>query len=408
MITAAIAPLFRVLGYIGGVRAELVKAPDGKSVPLDRERTLIGRNPDNDVVLKEPFVSRKHCAINRNGDDFILEDLGSSNGTFVNGERIGASIRLRNNDAITFGKDSPSFRFIFTPGPIGSVLGAVKGAFKSVLGVFRRGERTVPQEPAGDPMAESDPDMEAPAVQSCEVTRRRITLPTLLAVAGAGLALVVFLAWVFIFRSSPSPDSSVLEQGLRRLESIHGDGIFPDDPEFRAAVQRWMDRIRSDQAFQDAAQGRLEYQDMIDGILISNSLPVDYSLIVWAESQYNPKAHNYRTGAAGLWQLVPRTARAYGLQVDRKADQRLDPERSTQAAALYLKDLVSMFGKDSFLLVLAAYNAGDGAVLYGLKQIQDPVRDRNFWYLSTHNLIPAETREYVLKVVALAIISQDA
>lgn len=376
-------------------------------MPLDKEKTLIGRNRDNDVVLTEPFVSRKHCAINRKGDDFTLEDLGSSNGTFVNGERIEKSIRLRNNDTITFGKDSPAFRFLFTPGPLGSVVGAVKGALKAALGVFRRREKPAPQEPAGDPMAESDPDTEAPAGQSCAVTRRRRTLPAVLAAAGAGLALIGFLSWIFLFRTSPSPDGSALEQGLRKLESIHGEGIFPDDSAFRAAVQKWMDRIRSDEAFQAAAEGRLEYQSMIEGILISNGLPVDYSLIVWAESQYNPKAHNYRTGAAGMWQLVPRTARAYGLRVDRQVDERLDPTRATQAAALYLKDLVSMFGKDSFLLVLAAYNAGDGAVLYGLKQIQDPVRDRNFWYLSTHALVPAETREYVLKVVALAIVSQD-
>jgi membrane-bound lytic murein transglycosylase D len=80
---------------------------------------------------------------------------------------------------------------------------------------------------------------------------------------------------------------------------------------------------------------------LIENILRRHGLPVDYSLIVWAESECDPQARNRRSGAAGMWQLIPSTARAYGLRVDRRADERLDPARSPQAAALYLKDLVA-------------------------------------------------------------------
>jgi membrane-bound lytic murein transglycosylase D len=197
-----------------------------------------------------------------------------------------------------------------------------------------------------------------------------------------------------------------VEKGLRRLEREHGAGVFPRDPAFLDAVKNWVDKTKKDTAFQSIIDRRREYKDLVEGILLGHNLPADYSLIVWAESQYEPKARNARSGAAGLWQLLPSTARAYGLRVGRQGDERLDPARSTQAASLYLNDLVAMFGKDSFLLVLAAYNAGDNAVLFGLKQIQDPVHDRNFWYMYTHNLIPAETKQYVLRIIALIIVAE--
>ena len=101
---------------------------------------------------------------------------------------------------------------------------------------------------------------------------------------------------------------------------------------------------------------------------------------------------------------MPATAKQYGLQINEIVDERLDPLKCTQAAALYLKDLISIFGKQSFLLVLAAYNAGDGAILYSLKQIHDPTKDRNFWYLYKNNLIPEQTKQYVIKIVALIIL----
>jgi membrane-bound lytic murein transglycosylase D len=174
-----------------------------------------------------------------------------------------------------------------------------------------------------------------------------------------------------------------------------------------SAVGKWIDKVKQDEALRPTLEWRMQYKDMIESTLKANNLSTDYELIVWAESLYDQKARNSRTGAAGMWQLLPSTARAYGLRVDRRVDERLNPVRATQAAALYLKDLVSIFGNDSFLLVLAAYNAGDNAVLYGLKQIEDPVRDRNFWYLYSHDLIPNETKAYVMKILALAAVEEE-
>jgi hypothetical protein len=340
------------------VKAALVALPSGVRLYLDKEKTFIGRNSDNDIVAEEQYVSRRHCVVFRNGSDFFLEDLKSSNGTYVNGQQIGETVLLRNNDILSLGKESPAYRFHLY--------------FEFFL-------------------------------KAVDFLRK----PLHIALIGAGVVLLLgFLSFLLFFRSQ-SPGRKEVEKGLRQLERVHGGGVFPRDPAFLAAVEKWMEKVTRDEAFRSTIEQRAAYKDMIEEILRSNNLPADYSLIVWAESRYDPNARNSRTGAAGLWQLLPRTARANGLRVNRQVDERLDPARSTQAAAIYLKDLVSVFGKDSFLLVLAAYNAGDNAVLYGLKQIQDPINDRNFWYLYTHNLIPSETKQYVLKIVALAIVAEE-
>jgi hypothetical protein len=338
------------------MNAMLVALPSGAAVNLHKDKTLIGRNPDNDIVAGEKFVSRTHCALVKKGGSFYLEDLHSSNGTFLNGERIGESVRLRNNDTISLGQQSRAYQF------------------RLYSGLLRNAGEFVQK-------------------------------PLHIVLIAAGV-LIVFglLSYFIVFRYLGKIDVSA---GLARLERTHGAAAFPRDSAFLAAVEKRVEQVQADETFRPAVARRKQYRGMIEGVLRSNGLPLDYSIIAWVESSYEPAARNWRSGAAGMWQLLPATARAYGLRVDRKTDERFNAERSTEAAVLYLKDIVSMYGKDSFLLSLAAYNAGDNAILYSLKQIEDPLKDRNFWYLYQHDLIPAETKEYVLRIVALAIVAQN-
>ena len=85
--------------------------PSGLLQTIEKKKTVIGRKPDNDLVVEEPHVSHKHCIILNNGNGFFIEDLKSSNGTFINGQRIKGRVRLRNNDVITFGGEFPAYRF---------------------------------------------------------------------------------------------------------------------------------------------------------------------------------------------------------------------------------------------------------------------------------------------------------
>ena len=69
----------------------------------------VGRNPGNDLVLSDEIVSRNHALIRRDGDSYFVIDLGSSNGTFLNGQPVGIATKLASGDDINMGESVLSF-----------------------------------------------------------------------------------------------------------------------------------------------------------------------------------------------------------------------------------------------------------------------------------------------------------
>ena len=78
----------------------LIAISFGPDIPLDRRWTLIGRHPECDVLLDSLRVSRRHCIITAESDAVVVRDLGSMNGTWVNGRRVARS-RLRPGDEVS-------------------------------------------------------------------------------------------------------------------------------------------------------------------------------------------------------------------------------------------------------------------------------------------------------------------
>ena len=146
---------------------------------------------------------------------------------------------------------------------------------------------------------------------------------------------------------------------------------------------------------------------MIKKIFEEKNLPLELAYISMLESGFNPKALSH-AGARGLWQFMPATGRTYGLIVDDNVDERCDPEKATYAAAEYFKDLISIFGgKSSVMLAMAAYNAGEGRIMGALRKIDDPMRNRDFWYIYRMGCLAEETNEYIPRVLALMIIDTN-
>lgn len=133
------------------------------------------------------------------------------------------------------------------------------------------------------------------------------------------------------------------------------------------------------------------------------SLPTEFALIPFVESGYRPGARN-RSGPAGLWQFIDRTARHHGVDMRAGYDGRLSPVESTRAAVTYLKTLYDTFDGD-WQLTLMAYNAGENRVLQALRRAggnTDGIEPGALPGLS------AVTYNYVQKVHALACAMEDA
>jgi membrane-bound lytic murein transglycosylase D len=139
---------------------------------------------------------------------------------------------------------------------------------------------------------------------------------------------------------------------------------------------------------------------MILDVFRKKGLPEELVFTAMIESGFNPVAVSH-AGAKGLWQFMAPTARRYGLRVDRWLDERLDPEKSTVAAASYLSDLYKIFG--SWELVQAAYNAGEMKVLRAIQG----TGTRDFWSLTRSRLLRDETKNFVPAIHAATIIGQE-
>lgn len=121
---------------------------DGREIPLISGNIWkIGRTEQNTVVLPDDMVSRNHAMIQHEGGDFYLIDMGSRNGSFVNGRRLTAPVALRDGDRLSFGEARLCFRnpsqVAASPSPDAMARGQTIGLFKqdnvSVLVVDIRG-----------------------------------------------------------------------------------------------------------------------------------------------------------------------------------------------------------------------------------------------------------------------------
>jgi pSer/pThr/pTyr-binding forkhead associated (FHA) protein len=77
----------------------------GKTFPLEREEMFMGRDLANEITISDPEVSRRHARFIMQEENILLEDLGSTNGTFLNGERISTPQQLRSGDVVTLGEN---------------------------------------------------------------------------------------------------------------------------------------------------------------------------------------------------------------------------------------------------------------------------------------------------------------
>jgi soluble lytic murein transglycosylase-like protein len=156
---------------------------------------------------------------------------------------------------------------------------------------------------------------------------------------------------------------------------------------------------------------KVRYWPQITAEFKSLELPEVMAYVAWTESQFDPFAKS-SAGARGMWQMTRTTAQSLGLRVDGAVDERTDVPKQTRAAAKYLAGLLAEFGEDAFMLAMASYNKGENGVRRVLRKVaQTPggfkKSKRDFWHLYRLKLLPEETREYVPKILAAAIVCSN-
>jgi membrane-bound lytic murein transglycosylase D len=139
------------------------------------------------------------------------------------------------------------------------------------------------------------------------------------------------------------------------------------------------------------------YFPLFEKYLNQFQIPLELKNLAIVESALNPTARSH-CGAAGLWQFMYGTGKAYHLNVNSLVDERYDPEKETIAACMYLQDLYKIY-KD-WPLVLAAYNCGPGNVNKAIKKAGG---DRNFWAI--YEYLPKETQGYVPAFISVCYVT---
>ncbi|MCI0487716.1 MAG: transglycosylase SLT domain-containing protein [Blastocatellia bacterium] len=143
------------------------------------------------------------------------------------------------------------------------------------------------------------------------------------------------------------------------------------------------------------------YREMAERIFKEEGVPPDLIWLAQAESVWKPNALS-RAAAKGIWQFIPSTGTRFGLAQTQWIDERSQPEKSTRAAARYLRWLNGYFAGD-WLLAMAAYNSGEGRVAGAIASCGYA----DFWELHRRNLLPQETRNYVPIILSIIIVSKN-
>jgi peptidoglycan lytic transglycosylase D len=198
----------------------------------------------------------------------------------------------------------------------------------------------------------------------------------------------------------PAADAQTTEAVKADLAANQHDVPIPQNSKVLAYVEMFQGRLR--EFIQDGLTRGTKYLPMIQSVFRAEGLPLDLAYIPIIESGFKTNALS-KASAKGPWQFMTATGKENGLHHDWYVDERSDPEKSTVAAAKYLKTLSKMFNGD-WNLVLAAYNGGPGRVQRAIKKSGE----EDFWGLSeTTKYLPKETREYVPLILAAMVVAKN-
>lgn len=208
--------------------------------------------------------------------------------------------------------------------------------------------------------------------------------------------------------TSPSSDSAGGDSQSRaegepssRAQLTVGDMAFDTNP----AIEHWMNYYAATPVGRSTLKIGIErsnsYLEMARAEFRSAGVPEDLVWLAFVESVWNPRAVS-PAAAGGIWQFISATATDYGLTVQSGNDERADPFKQTRVAAVYLRDLYTIFG--DWTLAMAAYNGGEPRLMGAIVRNGNA----NFWELYDKQLLPRETCNYIPKILATIKVASQA
>lgn len=423
----------------------------GEILPLRRPITTFGREPGAGGVVDHASVSRMHARVDAQEGGWLLTDLKSSNGTFVNDERV-LCVPVAAGDRVRFGDVEFVLerRVGFDPGALfGSwrlglvVLVVAVAAFFGVRWVLEReGTGRIEASFRREAVSSLLDAERAAADGTPDVARGHLShaadLVHLAGLAPANVGLdrprELFAAVLpdlpadardFDFASLTGRDAMASERATvatmtdreyvehelkRYCAELGQDPNLP--PEFVEQVWGYVEGfMRHPGDMRLMLRRARTLQPRIAAILEQEHLPESVAYVAWVESKLDSTQVS-GAGAVGLWQLMEPTARERGLRTDPKdlaRDERTQVDKSTRAAARYIAGMLRDQGPEYFMLVLASYNRGHNALDRLKQKIDDPMlrSTRKYWYLVEKQMLTEETRMYVPKVFAIRIIAEN-
>ncbi len=207
---------------------------------------------------------------------------------------------------------------------------------------------------------------------------------------------------------------------ILKITRLFGECELTAPPDYLTEVSRYIDKWRSTRRFADSIKRAQAggYTKRIVDTFTARQLPPQYFYLAMQESSFDPTRSGPATRygyAKGMWQFIPETGQRFGLksgplwrtpQFD-PADERLDWERATTAAARYIKDIYATDAEASGLLVIASYNWGEHRIIDIVRKMPRDPRERNFWQLLAQHKVPDQTYDYVFYIVSAAVIGEN-
>ena len=444
------------------IRVLIEKGNSAKKEYFFKDTFRIGRENNCAVKIDDGLVSRDHLEISLKNGEWLLTDLFSSNGTYLNGKKIDHII-LSNQLKLELGKNGPliklellpesDVKYEINPEAQGSLTNYIKRYFNAEAGNPNIGEHTRMIRQA----------FQAVKKKESKKYIKIISIAVFAALIAAGysiyqqikaneqkeLAESIFYRMkeieIQLSKLSPSSetvnifkkmqneyDKMVDELGIYDLSEeekliyktarVFGECEvnIPDDfiREAKKYIKYWQSSSKYENAIKrEDANG---YAPAIIKELNVNHLPPQFFYLALQESSFKHDAvgpHTRFGYAKGVWQFISQTARKYGLRTGPlylqssydPLDDRFNFEKATIAAAKYIRDIYNTRAQASGLLVMGSYNWGEHNIIHLIDSLPEDPKQRNFWnlLLKHRDQIPDQTYNYVFYIFSAAVIGEN-